>query len=51
VLGSLLPNWTGTTQTRFYAFDEQKRLVLSTAPPGSVPTGKPIVQLVWERLA
>lgn len=51
VLGSLLPNWTGTTQTRYYAFDEQKRLVLSTAPPGSVPTGKPIVQLVWERLA
>jgi hypothetical protein len=50
VLGSLFPNWTGSTQTRFYAFDGQNRLVLSTAPLGSTPAERPIVQLVWERL-
>jgi hypothetical protein len=51
VVGSLFPNWTGSTQQRYYAIDPQNRLVLSTAPIGTKPAGNTIVELVWERLA
>jgi hypothetical protein len=49
VTGSLLPNWTGTDQVRFYQF-EGDRLTLSTA---EIPySGTRLVGvLVWERLA
>ena len=51
VTGSLFPNWTGSIQHRYYAFDDHKRLLLSTAPIGSTPIDGPIVQLIWERMA
>lgn len=47
VEGSLFPNWTGTDQTRFFAFAGD-RLLLSTPPiadRGMMFT----LQLVWER--
>jgi hypothetical protein len=49
VTGSLLPNWTGTDQVRFYQF-EGDRLTLSTAeiPYGSTQL---IGVLVWQRLS
>jgi hypothetical protein len=50
VLGGLFPNWTGTVQTRFYEFDGDSRLVLSTAPVGAKPGAETVVVLVWERL-
>jgi hypothetical protein len=50
VVGSLFPNWTGSTQTRYYAFDGDNRLVLSTAPIGAAPSEHTTVQLVWERM-
>jgi hypothetical protein len=50
VIGSLFPNWTGTTQTRSYKFDGNNRLVLSSAPSSDGPSAKTIVKLVWERL-
>ena len=50
VVGSLFPNWTGSTQHRYYAFDSANRLVLSTAPVGEQPDGNTVVELVWERL-
>jgi hypothetical protein len=48
VTGSLLPNWTGSDQVRFYQF-EGDRLMLSTA---EIPYGgtELIGVLVWERL-
>jgi hypothetical protein len=51
VVGSLFPNWTGTVQSRYYEFEGDDRLVLSTEPIGTVPGDKPVVNLVWERLA
>jgi hypothetical protein len=50
VAGGLFPNWTDTVQTRFFKFEGESRLVLSTEPIGAVPTKKTIVTLVWERL-
>jgi len=50
VVGSLFPNWTGTVQRRYYAFDGNDRLILSTQPIGSTPMHGPIVELVWERI-
>jgi hypothetical protein len=50
VLGSLFPNWIGTTQTRSYAFEGADHLVLSSVPNGSERAGRTIVKLVWERL-
>lgn len=50
VLGSLFPNWTGTTQVRFYAFQGDDRLILSTAPIGASPSEDTVVTLTWERL-
>lgn len=48
VEGALFPNWAGSAQERFYAF-EGERLTLSTAP---IPYGGDTVTgvLVWERL-
>ncbi len=51
VIGGLFPNWAGSVQSRFYEFDGDDRLILSTAPIGSEPDGEPIVTLVWERIA
>jgi Lipocalin-like domain len=49
VLGGLFPNWTGTIQSRYYKFDNQ-RLTLSTEPVDGASREKTIVTLVWERL-
>ena len=49
LIGGLFPNWTGTYQPRFYKF-EGSRLILSTAPIGTVTARKTVVTLVWERL-
>jgi len=51
VIGGLFPNWAGSVQSRYYEFDGDNRLVLSSAPIGSQPAGEPIVPLVWERIA
>jgi len=51
VIGGLFPNWAGSVQSRFYEFDGDDRLILSTAPIGSPPRGEPIITLVWERIA
>ncbi len=51
VIGGLFPNWAGSVQSRFYRFDDEGRLILSTAPIGSKPKGEPIVTLVWERIS
>ena len=48
--GGLFPNWTNTVQPRFYKFEGNNRLILSTEPLGVVPTKKAIVTLVWDRL-
>ena len=50
VIGSLFPDWTGTTQTRSYMFDGRNRLVLSSAPTGDGRPAKATVKLIWERL-
>lgn len=47
---SLIPNWTGGDQARYYAFGEDgtgETLTLSTAPVGDPSSGG--VVLVWER--
>ena len=49
VLGGLFPNWTGTIQSRYYKFEDD-RLILSTDPIGCASKEKTIVTLVWERL-
>jgi hypothetical protein len=49
VVGSLFPNWTGSIQERYFAFDGADRVTLSTAPLGSPPGDKTIVELVWQR--
>lgn len=51
VIGGLFPNWTGSVQTRYYEFDGDGRLVLSTNPIGAQSTDDPVVILVWERLS
>jgi hypothetical protein len=46
---SIFPNWNGTTQTRFYSFSDQGRIMeLTTAP---TPFGGTTIvgALVWER--
>jgi hypothetical protein len=50
VIGSLFPDWTGTTQTRLYRFEGNNRLVLSSAPAGNGRAARVTVKLVWERL-
>ncbi len=50
VLGGLFPNWTGTIQSRYYKFEDD-RLILSTHPIGSASKEKTIVTLVWERVS
>jgi hypothetical protein len=45
---SLLPNWVGTEQRRYYKF-EDRRLILRT-PPMTIG-GKPMTgELVWEKI-
>ncbi len=51
VIGGLFPNWAGSVQSRFYEFDGDDRMILSSAPIGSKPTAEPIVTLVWERIS
>jgi hypothetical protein len=51
VIGGLFPNWAGSVQSRFYKFDGEDRLILSTGPIGSSPAGEPILTLVWERIS
>lgn len=46
--GALFPNWTGSTQDRVYAFNED-RLELSTAPI-AYGGDTAIAVLVWQRL-
>jgi hypothetical protein len=46
VEGSLFPNWVGSTQTRFYSFEDE-RLVLTT-PPFVGKKNSIIHTLVWE---
>jgi hypothetical protein len=49
VIGSLFPNWTGTVQTRYFAFEGENRLILSSHPIGTMKDSRAIVDLVWER--
>jgi hypothetical protein len=51
VIGGLFPNWTGTVQERFYEFEDDGRLILSTAPVGTAPGDGTAVTLVWEKIA
>ncbi len=51
VIGGLFPNWEGTVQSRYYRFEGEDRLVMSTAPFGGAPNGEPVVTLVWERVS
>ncbi len=51
VLGGLFPNWEGSIQSRFYEFDGEDRLILSTRPLNSKAGGEPIVTLIWERIS
>ncbi len=51
VIGGLFPNWAGSVQSRFYQFEGDNRLVLSTAPIGTPPEGEAVLTLVWERIA
>ncbi len=51
VIGGLFPNWEGSVQSRFYKFDGEDRLILSTAPLGARPDGEPIITLIWERIS
>lgn len=49
VQASLLPNWIGTQQKRFYHFsDDHNQLTLTTPPIGS-SENKAIGTLVWRR--
>ncbi len=50
VIGGLFPNWEGTVQSRFYEFDGDDRLILSSAPIGAQPESEAIVTLIWERI-
>lgn len=51
VIGGLFPNWEGSVQSRYYKFEGENRLILSTSPIGSKPSAEPVVTLVWERLS
>jgi hypothetical protein len=51
VIGGLFPNWTGTVQERFYRFEGDRRLILSSEPLGAASGDNTSVTLVWERLA
>lgn len=51
VIGGLFPNWEGSIQSRYYEFDGQDRLTLSTAPIGSTGGNEAVVTLVWERVS
>lgn len=49
ITGSLFPNWTGSSQTRFYALDGD---VLTLSTPPMERDGKEItVHVVWRRAA
>jgi hypothetical protein len=51
VVSSLFPNWTGTTQKRYFEFQADGRLVLSTHPIGVRAPGESVVCLTWEKLS
>lgn len=51
VIGGLFPNWAGSVQSRFYEFDGDDRLILSTAPIGADAGQDPIITLIWERIS
>jgi hypothetical protein len=50
VHGASFPNWTGTNLVRFYAFDENGRLRLSTPP---IEVGGESLEYIlwWERMS
>ncbi len=50
VLGSLFPDWTGTTQVRYYELRESNRMLLRTAPIGSATEDQTVFELLWERI-
>jgi hypothetical protein len=50
VLGSLLPDWTGSTQVRYYELRDPDRLLLRTAPIGSAAEDQTVFELLWERI-
>jgi hypothetical protein len=50
VLGSLYPNWTGSTQVRYYEMRDPDHLLLRSAPIGSRCRNGPIFELEWERI-
>jgi hypothetical protein len=51
VQGGLFPNWTGSVQSRYFRFEGDKRLILSTEPIDSASSRKTVVTLTWERLS
>lgn len=51
VLGGLFPNWTGSVQSRFYRFEGEDQLILSTEPIDAMPVKRTIVTLTWVRLS
>ena len=51
VLGGLFPNWTGSLQPRYFRFEGNDRLVLSTEPLEAQPQNRTVVRLVWARLS
>ena len=46
---SLLPDWVGTIQTRFFQFSENRLLL--TTPPLMLGGHQQIVHALWERMA
>jgi lipocalin-like protein len=51
VQGGLFPNWTGSVQSRYFRFEGDDRLVLSTEPVDAAPSRSTIVTLTWERMS
>ncbi len=51
VLGSLFPDWIGTTQVRYYELQDSNRLLLRTAPIGSESEDQTVFELLWERIS
>lgn len=50
VLGSWYPDWTGTTQIRYYELQHEDRLLLRNAPIGSGAADEALFELTWERI-
>lgn len=50
VQGSLFPNWTGSTQVRYFRLLGPDRLIMRTAPFGTSSLEQAVVELVWDRM-